>query len=191
MAPDQRRQHILEAVIPLLIEKGSSVTTAEMAQAAGIAEGTIFRVFPDKPSLIYEAVGSSMDPAPVIEAIRAIDRSDSLQEQLKAATRILLDHFNRVMVLGELLRSIPTPSTSAKCDSRQLVIRASAVISAALTELLERRADELNVEPAKAIAALRGLGFASAHPLLPAKERLTVDEVVSLLLDGITRRGQD
>ncbi|HUO45747.1 MAG TPA: helix-turn-helix domain-containing protein, partial [Acidimicrobiia bacterium] len=52
LAPEDRRQAIVEAVIPLLVERGASVTTREMAEAAGIAEGTIFRVFPDKCALI-------------------------------------------------------------------------------------------------------------------------------------------
>ena len=48
MAPEDRRKAILEALIPLLVEQGGDVTTKEIAEAAGIAEGTIFRVFPDK-----------------------------------------------------------------------------------------------------------------------------------------------
>ena len=67
LAPEERRKAILDAVIPLLISRGSNVTTAEMADAAGIAEGTIFRVFPDKPSLLHEALKSSFDPAPTLK----------------------------------------------------------------------------------------------------------------------------
>ena len=64
MSPDDRRRAIVEAVIPLLAEHGSTVTTRQMAEAAGVAEGTIFNVFPDKCALMYEAVKVTMDPSP-------------------------------------------------------------------------------------------------------------------------------
>ena len=35
LSPEQRRTAILDAVIPLLVERGATVTTAEMAEAAG------------------------------------------------------------------------------------------------------------------------------------------------------------
>ena len=64
MSSDNRRRAIVEAVIPLLIEQGANVTTREIAGAAGIAEGTIFRVFPDKCALIHEAIKAGMDRRP-------------------------------------------------------------------------------------------------------------------------------
>ena len=57
MSPDERRKAIVTALVPLLVERGGEVTTREIAQAAGIAEGTIFRVFPDKKSLLLAAAG--------------------------------------------------------------------------------------------------------------------------------------
>ena len=49
---DERRAAIVEAARPLLLEHGEMVTTKQIAEAAGIAEGTIFRAFPDKDAVI-------------------------------------------------------------------------------------------------------------------------------------------
>ncbi len=188
MAAADRRRAILEVVVPLLIAKGASVTTAEVAQAADIAEGTIFRVFPDKSALIFEAVKAAMDPTGVADAIRAISPSAPMRARLAEAATVLRDHFNRMAALGESLRSVSMSQGANQRDVGKLIKESSAVISAALGDFFERHHAALCVPPASAIAAFRGLVFASAHPLLPARERLGVDDAVSILLSGIAKQ---
>src|SRR6185369_973872 len=149
-----RRRAILDVAVPLLIEKGSSLTTAQVAQAADIAEGTIFRVFPDKSALIFEAVKATMDPAEVASAIRAISPSASMQARLGEAARLLRDHFNRMMALGESLRSASMLQGARHREVHRLIKESSAVISAALEDLFERHRAALRVPPASAVAAL-------------------------------------
>ena len=49
--------------MPLLVENGGDVAPARSPEAAGIAEGTIFRVFPDKRSLLLAAAEEAINPA--------------------------------------------------------------------------------------------------------------------------------
>src|SRR6185295_5064952 len=137
MAAADRRRAILEVVVPLLIEKGASVTTAQVARAADIAEGTIFRVFPDKSALIFEAVKATMDSTHVADAIRAIDPSAPMRVRLAEAAGVLRDHFNRMAALGESLRSVSALQGAKQRDVGRLIKESSAVISAALGDLFE------------------------------------------------------
>ena len=63
MAPDDRRKAIVDVVVPLLLDHGGEVSTRQIAEAAGIAEGTIFRVFPDKNALWLAVAERTLDPA--------------------------------------------------------------------------------------------------------------------------------
>ena len=56
---DERRTMIVEATLPLLLRHGEMVTTRQIAEAAGIAEGTIFRVFADKDAVIGSVIDSN------------------------------------------------------------------------------------------------------------------------------------
>ncbi len=188
MPTEDRQRAILEAVTPLIVERGSKVTTAEMARAAGVAEGTIYSVFPDKHSLISAAVQASLDPAAVERAVGAIDPTQPLTKQLQAAATILADRIDRVMALFVALRSLPDHRSHDGGHAKHFVAQTEAVITQTITNLLEGHRDALSVAPVQAAAALRGLIFAVRHPMLPPEQCLTVEEAVSILVSGITNR---
>src|SRR3954469_11968102 len=73
LPPEERRARIVEATLPLLLAHGAGLTTRQIAEAAGIAEGTIFRAFPDKESLIAAVVDAALDTSAVDAALDAID----------------------------------------------------------------------------------------------------------------------
>src|SRR5688572_13837563 len=52
LPPHERRAAIMAATERLIVSKGGNVSTSAIARAAGIAEGTIFRVFPTKEAII-------------------------------------------------------------------------------------------------------------------------------------------
>ena len=89
MPSEERRASILAATVPLLIDHGTEITTRQIAAAAGVAEGTIFRVFIDKETLIAAAVEQAFDPAPVEAELRAIDPTLDLEARCEAAVDII------------------------------------------------------------------------------------------------------
>src|SRR3978361_1615913 len=96
---EERKAAIIAATLPLLRTHGGSVTTRQIAEAAGIAEGTIFRVFPDKDALIQAALETAFDPAPVEAALKAIDSQLTLEPRLVAAVEIVQRRFTDVWQL--------------------------------------------------------------------------------------------
>src|ERR1700686_1999266 len=89
MAPDDRRAMVVHPPLPLLLANGEMVTPRQMADAAGIAEGTIFRVFADKDAVIAAVLDAALDVQPLERAIEAIDRTQALGDALEAVVVIL------------------------------------------------------------------------------------------------------
>ena len=52
MSPEDRRQAIISATTDLVLEHGPAATTRQIADACGIAEGTLFRVFESKDDIL-------------------------------------------------------------------------------------------------------------------------------------------
>ena len=186
MEPEDRRRAILEAVIPLLVARGAALTTREMAEAAGIAEGTIFRVFPDKTALIRDAVKMSVDPVPVQADLAQIYADAPLQVQLAEAARILTERFETTIALVGILATLPHDPSHHTPGPPKFVAEANAAINESLAVIFERHSDQVRLKPARAANAFRGLLLAASHPTLAVTERLTIDEAVAVLLNGIT-----
>jgi len=190
MAPDDRRRAIIEAVTPLLVAQGAAVTTRQMAEAAGVAEGTIYRVFPDKCALINEVVKASVDPEPFHQALGVVDPESPIEDQIRTAAAALQIRVERMMALTGVLRSLHTGDHDhhdhhAHHEPPEFVVAAHRSVMDAITHLFERHRDQLRVEPARAAVMLRGLVFAAAFPILPEPQRPTMDEAIDLMLNGL------
>ena len=74
LSPEDRRASLVEVTIPLLREHGAGVTTKQVAEAAGIAEGTVFRAFGTKDELVQACATAVFDTTDVLVAsLRGID----------------------------------------------------------------------------------------------------------------------
>jgi AcrR family transcriptional regulator len=195
MAPDERRRAIIDAVVPLLQQHGAAVTTRQVAEAAGIAEGTIFRVFPDKRALLLATAQETVDPA---------DGEESMAEQLKAIPDLhgkvlatvehLGDRLERVMVVMMALRAMAaedprrTPA-GPPAGPPAFMVESNRRLLERLTDLLfAPHAAELRVPPVKAALLLRSLVFGAWHPGMEHRDRLTPEEIADACLHGVTDR---
>src|SRR4051794_2983541 len=106
MSPEQRREMIIHAALPLVAEFGTAVTTAQVARAAGIGEATIFRAFADKEALLAACVAEALDVTHLLRELRSISLDQPLAERLAEAADALRAHLDRMgTVIGALLAS--------------------------------------------------------------------------------------
>ena len=101
---DERRASLIAATEPLLEQFGRDVSTRQIAEAAGVAEGTIFRAFATKDELIDAVIEDSFDIYRTCDELAEIDRDLCLEERLTAAVAILQERLRRVFALFGLLR---------------------------------------------------------------------------------------
>ncbi len=179
MPAEQRRAEIIAATLPLLLAHGSAVTTRQIAEAAGIAEGTIFRVFPDKETLCAAVVEFALDAASTDAALNGIDPALPLETRLIEAVEILRRRVADVLQLRTAVGMMqvnggpPIPDRHASTDLSKLA------------NVFAPDRDQLRRSPMRAAHLLRGLTIAGTHPALMLDEPLTSAEIVSVLLDGI------
>ncbi|MET0726315.1 MAG: helix-turn-helix domain-containing protein, partial [Leifsonia sp.] len=84
LSRDERRAAIMDAVIPLLLQHGRAVTSRQIAEAAGIAEGTVYSVFEDKEDLIHAAIERHWELTSIVDAMSAIPHDLSLDSTVEA-----------------------------------------------------------------------------------------------------------
>ncbi len=204
MAPDDRRAAILEAVVPLLRERGAAVTTRELAAAAGVAEGTLFRVFPDKGTLVRAAVERALDPVDLVAQIRAIPASRALRPALTEAVRLMQDRAGQVVDLIFVAHHAPDgehrpdggrrPGAGHGAPPHGHRPHHGSVepVVDAIAELLAAHAAELRLAPLDSARILMGLVLSTRRPgAWGSGLNLSADELVAVALDGLAHHAPD
>jgi len=132
MSADERRAAILAVAVPLLVEHEGNVTTSEIAAAAGIAEGTLFRAFRDKQALFVACLNATLESETEVARIEAVDRALPLADRLIAGVRAVSDYQNRVWSVLVALRSAgidPRGAEPRQEHAPKAMLRISAAIA--------------------------------------------------------------
>jgi AcrR family transcriptional regulator len=185
LPPDERRAAIITATVPLLRQRGREISTREIAEAAGIAEGTIFRVFASKEELIDAVIDDAFDPTASYQALAAIDDTLDLDARIRCAVTILQQRLNRVFGLVHVLGFRP-PGGEPRRGGADRSLETSALVA-----VLAPDASRLKVPTDRAATMLSALVLALSHPIMRGdcgtKPQPEPDEITDIFLHGITR----
>jgi AcrR family transcriptional regulator len=193
MSPPDRRAAIIKAALPLLAEHGTNVTTSQIAAAAGIAEGTLFRVFTDKQALIAACVGEAMRPDNGLTEIRALPRDLDLPQRLSRLTHVLAARIARISGLIGVLTAtgyrFDGPRRDPGLDREKWFTEAAH----AVVELIGPDAGALRIPPERAAHLLLSVAISSQFAMRLRQEHgsrvdpADIDELVDVLLHGVLK----
>lgn len=188
LPPQERRQAIVEATLPLLLAQGPDLSTREIARAAGVAEGTIFRAFETKDEIIEAAVHQALQPIDALTALQELPSGQALEERVTSVLSILTEEIKRTRSLlmhlvGAGFRPHhPGPSHSgppgSQHDSRRVLMEGSVAA-------LQPYSAELRVSPMVAAKLLAALALATSFQLGDDPTTTTPESIASVALHGI------
>ncbi|MER7011831.1 TetR/AcrR family transcriptional regulator [Saccharopolyspora sp. NPDC000359] len=187
MSPEERRAMIIASALPLVAEFGAAVTTKQVARAAGIGEGTIFRVFEDKDELLAECVTEAFRPDQVAREIESIPLDQPLADRLRTAADALAAHLERIGAVVGALQASGHPagarSLRHKKDRSKPPRRPDGHgVRDAVAELFEPERDSLRL-PSDKLAAMF-LGFLHTRGRMGDSAGVEPADLVDLFLHG-------
>lgn len=194
MSAEDRRTMIIAATEPLLREHGRAVSTRQIATAAGVAEGTIFRVFDSKESLIDAVLERAFSSEVTREKLAGIDSNASLRTRLIAAADILQQRMLEAFTLIHALGPPNEPKEEDRRSMRNRMLAEAELLNQALIELIGSDDNQVIVDAATTAHLLRAMIFALSHPIATRVQGFPVHSapavaVVDLLLYGINTDG--
>ncbi|MFI9597020.1 TetR/AcrR family transcriptional regulator [Nonomuraea sp. NPDC052265] len=211
MSTERRREMIVKAALPLVVEYGTSVTTAQVARAAGIGEGTIFRAFGDKEALLAACMAEALRPDDTLAHVSGISLDLPLADRLVEAAEALRGYLARMGAVagalattGGLRRPAPgdgqderpapgdaegeRPASGSGEGERPVTGREASMAASreALAGLFEPERDRLRLAPETLAEAFQFMVMAAGRGPSP----LGSAELVDLFLNGALTGGE-
>jgi len=197
MSQEERRAAIVRTTLPLLIEHGGNVSTSQIAAAAGIAEGTVFRAFKDKQDLLIACMRAGMNSDDEVAVIERIGTGGPLADRLTRGVEAISGYLDRIWAVAQAVR---TGGVSPE-DMRQRMHGDEEErepgpppemlrVSQAMSGLFDEATDNLRVDPDRAVRMLLGLVFSNRMQGHGFGESMGDPvEIVDLFLHGVIRTG--
>jgi hypothetical protein len=125
-----------------------------------------------------------MDPEPVRVALGAIDAAAPLEAKVRSVVVLLRKRFGGVMGMLSAMGVHPDPHGRHVPEH----VKKKGRMAGYLAAVLEPDAARLRIEPEAAARIIRLVVFASEIPELGGSHRVTDDDLVDFIINGIARK---
>lgn len=172
----RNRARLIEVAGRVFAEKGSSASLEEIARAAGVGIGTLYRRFPTRDALVAEVYRDSSRQ--LVEAADRLAATLAPLEALRAWLKLFVAHMATKLRMAEALNSIVGGPSALYAAS---TVGTTAAISALVARAVEAGAIRYDLDPLDLVRALAGIAYMS-----PADDwRTSADRMVDVLLAGL------
>ncbi|MFI0408724.1 TetR/AcrR family transcriptional regulator [Actinomadura sp. 3N508] len=154
----RNRAKVLAAAEEVFAGQGTAAPTEEVARAAGVGIGTVFRHFPTKESLLEAVLVALLE--------RLVAEAEALRSA-EDAGEAFFGFFTRVVAQAATKHAVTEALAEAGVDAHAASGRAGPDLKAALGVLLERAQEagavRGDVGPAEVMALLAGMSYAAGR----------------------------
>jgi AcrR family transcriptional regulator len=175
----RNRTRLLEEAKTSFSEKGSGASLEEIARAAGVGIGTLYRHFPTRDALIEEVCRQESEQ--LVEAAAELAKTQDPLAALRAWMLLFIDYLDTKQGMAEALNSI-VGGTS------ELYAASSAHVKEAFEALIARAEKSgdirLTIDPLDLLRSIGGVANLYAGPNWKQNAKRLVD----ILLEGVRTR---
>lgn len=179
---EKRRAAIVEATIPLLRRHGHTLTSRQIAEAAGVAEGTVFRAFDSLDDVIQATVQEILSPEHLRRTMDEARFTGDLRDDCLAAVELLATYVGTVKTLIHLGHSSANHAIM-RCAREEMTQRQGEMF-AFLEARFTPHEDELALRPGQFAKLLELLTVGLETQFTPQIVAISHDELIDFALHG-------
>jgi AcrR family transcriptional regulator len=170
----RNRALLLETAKTVFAQKGSSASLDEIAKAAKVGIGTLYRHFPTRDALVEQVYRK--ETAQLADAVDVLLATHTPVEALRQWLLLYIDYFTTKQIMAQALSSLAGGTAALYAISTTLL---SSAITNLATKAEQSGEIRLTVPPLDLVRAISGVASLSTGPGWEESARRLVDVLIA------------
>lgn len=179
---ERNRLRLLDAAKAVFAERSADASLEEIARAAGVGIGTLYRHFPTRDALVEQVYRN--ESAQLAQAAADLARAQPPVEALRLWMKLFVDYLATKQIMSEALNAMV-------CGPAALYAASGAQLRESIADLAGRAVASggirLDMDPLDMLRALAGV----AQPEAGSKGRENAKRLVDMMIEGARVRPAD